>query len=107
MGANAPEMCRIVGSTYVLDITAGAGNWDEPSHILARFKEAKTSACPQAEESGSTGEGPGGWVTGTWCKVDGINYIVEVVGMDDAGNSVNVTETQDTEPLMIKLLERV
>ena len=79
---------------YVLDITAGAGDWDEHPEILARFKKAKTSACPQAEESGSTGKGPDG-VTGTWCKVDGINYIVEVVGMDNAGNSVNVTEAQD------------
>jgi hypothetical protein len=106
-GANAPEMCRIAGPRYVLDITAASGDWSKPDHLLSRFKKAKTSACPQAEKSGSTGEVDGKWVTGTWCKVDGVNYIVEVVALDDAGNSVPTTKAQDTDPLMVKLLERV
>jgi hypothetical protein len=100
-GENAPEMCRIVGADYVLDITAGPGDW--PEHVVARFED-KTSACPAAQQRGAV---RGGSILGTWCKIDGVNYIVEVVGIDQQGDSVPVTDAQDTDPLMIKLLERI
>ena len=41
MGANAPEMCRIVGSNYVLDITAEDGSWTNTPKS-ARLNKVKT-----------------------------------------------------------------
>jgi hypothetical protein len=109
MGANAPEMCRIVSSQYVLDITAGAGDW-ENTQAIPRFLHKETSACPDAQKSGAIKAEVANTdktiEAATYCKVDGINYIVEVIGMDGAGNSVPLSEHHDTAPLMIKLLER-
>ena len=77
--------------------------------MMSRFDQ-KTTACPDADQSGAykrTVEFTGKEIDkGTWCKIDGINYVVEVFGLDYQGNSVPLTEHHDTHPLMIKLLER-